>query len=112
MTKRQVGYHWHLRRLMAERGIFATTELVPLLADRGRELVPGAGLPAGGQGPGAAQPDRAGSVVRHPGLLTRRAGRALLRGTGHCQGQLGGLGAASPSPARTRHTGTTQVGPR
>ena len=44
MTKRQVGYHWHLRRLMAERGIFATTELVPLLADRGvslsREQVP------------------------------------------------------------------------
>ena len=38
MTKRQVGYHWHLRRLMAERGIFATTELVPLLADRGVSL--------------------------------------------------------------------------
>jgi len=32
--KRQVGYHWHLRRLMAERGMFATTDLVPLLAER------------------------------------------------------------------------------
>jgi DNA-binding Xre family transcriptional regulator len=32
---RRVGYHWHLRRLMAERGMFATTELVPLLAERG-----------------------------------------------------------------------------
>ena len=29
---RQVGYHWHLRRLMAEHGMFATTDLVPLLA--------------------------------------------------------------------------------
>nr|WP_232304035.1 helix-turn-helix transcriptional regulator [Pseudofrankia sp. DC12] len=33
-----VGYHWHLRRLMAERGLFATTELVPLLAQRGVRL--------------------------------------------------------------------------
>lgn len=35
---RQMGYHWHLRRLMAERGMFATTDLVPLLADRGVNL--------------------------------------------------------------------------
>jgi DNA-binding Xre family transcriptional regulator len=38
MTDRQVGYRWHLRRLMAERGMFATTELVPLLAERGVSL--------------------------------------------------------------------------
>jgi len=36
--KRQVGYHWHLRRLMAEHGMFATTDLVPLLAERGVNL--------------------------------------------------------------------------
>lgn len=30
-----IGYVWHLRRLMADRGMFQTTELVPLLADRG-----------------------------------------------------------------------------
>jgi DNA-binding Xre family transcriptional regulator len=35
---RQIGYRWHLRRLMAERGMFATTELVPLLAERGVAL--------------------------------------------------------------------------
>jgi DNA-binding Xre family transcriptional regulator len=35
---KQVGYHWHLRRLMAERGMFATTDLVPLLAQRGVSL--------------------------------------------------------------------------
>jgi DNA-binding Xre family transcriptional regulator len=34
----QVGYHWHLRKLMAERGLFATTALVPLLAERGVRL--------------------------------------------------------------------------
>jgi DNA-binding Xre family transcriptional regulator len=30
-----MGYRWHLRLKMAERGIFATTELGPLLAERG-----------------------------------------------------------------------------
>jgi len=33
-----IGYVWHLRRLMAERGMFATTGLVPLLAERGVSL--------------------------------------------------------------------------
>ena len=32
---RTIGYHWHLRRLMAEHGMFATTDLVPLLANAG-----------------------------------------------------------------------------
>lgn len=31
---RQVGYHWHLRRLMAQAGMFSTTELAPHLAER------------------------------------------------------------------------------
>jgi DNA-binding Xre family transcriptional regulator len=31
----KIGYAWHLRRLMADRGMFATTALVPLLAERG-----------------------------------------------------------------------------
>jgi DNA-binding Xre family transcriptional regulator len=32
---RKIRYVWHLRRLMAERGMFAATGLVPLLAERG-----------------------------------------------------------------------------
>ena len=35
---RRVGYRWHLRRLMAEAGMFATTDLRPLLAERGVSL--------------------------------------------------------------------------
>lgn len=31
----RVGYHWHLRRVMAERGMFQTSDLLPLLAQRG-----------------------------------------------------------------------------
>lgn len=37
MTVR-VGYHWHLRQRMAEHGLFVTTDLVPLLAERGVTL--------------------------------------------------------------------------
>lgn len=33
-----IGYRWHLRRLMAEAGMFATTELGPPLAERGITL--------------------------------------------------------------------------
>jgi DNA-binding Xre family transcriptional regulator len=33
-----VGYRWHLRRLMAEQDLYATTQLRPLLAERGVAL--------------------------------------------------------------------------
>jgi DNA-binding Xre family transcriptional regulator len=32
---RTIGYRWHLRRLMAEQDMYATTDLRPLLAERG-----------------------------------------------------------------------------
>ncbi len=35
---RQVEYVWHLRRLMAQREMYSTTDLMPLLAERGIEL--------------------------------------------------------------------------
>ncbi len=31
----KVSYRWHLRQVMAARGLFATSDLVPLLASRG-----------------------------------------------------------------------------
>lgn len=33
--KPKLGYQWNLRLLMAGRGMFATSDLVPLLAERG-----------------------------------------------------------------------------
>lgn len=36
--RRETGYRWRLRELMASRGLFATTQLSPLLAERGIEL--------------------------------------------------------------------------
>lgn len=41
MTRNQqrlLGYDWHLRQLMAHAGMFSTTDLIPLLAERGIEL--------------------------------------------------------------------------
>jgi len=35
---RTIGYRWHLRRLMADRDMYATTDLRPLLAERGVAL--------------------------------------------------------------------------
>ncbi|MGH9250374.1 MAG: helix-turn-helix domain-containing protein [Acidimicrobiales bacterium] len=36
--KRQVSYRWRLREIMADHGMFATTDLVPLLRERGIDL--------------------------------------------------------------------------
>ncbi|MER6949210.1 helix-turn-helix transcriptional regulator [Nonomuraea sp. NPDC000554] len=36
--KRKVTYSWRLREIMAAHGMFATTELVPLLTERGIKL--------------------------------------------------------------------------
>ena len=35
---KKIGYRWHLRRLMADKDMYATTELRPLLAERGIAL--------------------------------------------------------------------------
>lgn len=38
--KRAVGYTWRLREVMAAHGVWKTTDLVPLLAERGVTLSP------------------------------------------------------------------------
>lgn len=34
----KLDYHWHLRKVMADRGLFSTTDLTPLLDKRGIAL--------------------------------------------------------------------------
>ncbi|MFD5242843.1 helix-turn-helix domain-containing protein [Streptomyces tendae] len=36
----KLDYRWHLREVMATRGMFSTTDLGPLLAERGIDLSP------------------------------------------------------------------------
>ncbi|MFE9823398.1 hypothetical protein ACFYSH_14815 [Streptomyces sp. NPDC005791] len=31
----KLDYQWHLRKIMADRGLFSTTDLIPLLQERG-----------------------------------------------------------------------------
>ena len=38
MVKSKLGYRWNLRLLMAKAGMYATSDLVPLLAERGVAL--------------------------------------------------------------------------
>ncbi|TQM11133.1 helix-turn-helix domain-containing protein [Pseudonocardia kunmingensis] len=38
MNRRHVSYRWRLREIMATRGLFTTTHLAPLLAERGITL--------------------------------------------------------------------------
>lgn len=40
MARRKLGFHWNLRRLMAAHDLWKTTELIPLLRERGVELSP------------------------------------------------------------------------
>ena len=37
-ARKKTGYRWHLRRLMADKDMYATTQLRPLLAERGVAL--------------------------------------------------------------------------
>ena len=36
--QRRIGYHWNLRKVMASRNLWKTTELIPLLRSRGINL--------------------------------------------------------------------------
>lgn len=38
MKRREVTFEWHLRQVMASKGLFSTSDLKPLLAERGVEL--------------------------------------------------------------------------
>ena len=40
LMAKTIGYHWHLRQLMAKAGMFSTTDLAPHLVERGIELSP------------------------------------------------------------------------
>ena len=85
MHQPRLNYDWHLRRLLAERGIFATTGLGPLLAERGINL-------------SEAQVYRL--VTGTPERLSLRTLAALWRATGTSTPRP--KSAATPPDAKTR----------
>ena len=106
----KLDYRWHLRQVMAARGMFATTDLAPLLAERGIQAVVEPGLPAGDGAARAAQPEGADGAAGHPGLhdggpdrTDRGAQPARKTRTGG--GQETGVGGLRPKRARISGTG-------
>ena len=53
----KLDYRWHLRTVMADRGMFATTDLIEPLARARHQVVLQPGLPAGRRAPRAAEPE-------------------------------------------------------
>ena len=70
MARNKLGYQWHLRMRMAEAGMFATTDLTPLLGRTGCSALRGANLSPGHRNPGTIEPADTHGAVRHPGLHT------------------------------------------
>ena len=78
-TTRRTSVLWNLRRLMAERGMFSTTDLVGPLRGAGSVPFPRAGLPLGHPNAAASQPRRPRCGVRLLRLPAERPTRDRAR---------------------------------
>ena len=65
----KLDYRWHLRQVMATRGMFATTDLLGPLAQRGIRLSSSQVYRLVTERPGAAEPEGADGAAGHPGLF-------------------------------------------
>jgi Cro/C1-type HTH DNA-binding domain len=65
---KKMGYEWHLRQLMAGKEMFQTSDLVPLLAERGISLSREQVFRLVTQPPQRLSMDVLACVVRHPRL--------------------------------------------
>ena len=84
-----MSYHWHLRMRMAERGMYATSDLVPLLAERGVVL---------------SREQVYRLVAKVPERINLLTLAALCDALGVQPGRAGGAGASRvPSRPRRRH---------
>jgi len=62
---RKLDYRWHLRRVMADRGMFATTDLLDPLGARGIRLSSSQVYRPGRGTPGTTQPEDPDGTDRH-----------------------------------------------
>ena len=92
---RKLDYRWHLRQVMAERGMFATTDLIDPLAARGIGL-------------SSSQVYRL--VVERPERLSLKILMALLDILGCSMGELIEPVAAGGSARKTKAAGGTDAG--
>ena len=66
---RKLDYRWHLRQVMASRGMFATTDLIEPLAQRGIRLSSSQVYRLVDRAARAAEPEDPDGAAGHPGLL-------------------------------------------
>ena len=76
---RKLDYRWHLRQVMASRGMFATTDLIEPLAQRGIHLSSSQVYRLVVERPERLSLKVADGAAGHPGLLPGRADRARRR---------------------------------
>jgi hypothetical protein len=74
-----LDYRWRLREVMAERGMFSTTEFRPLLAACGVELSPSQVYRLVVDKPERVEPPHADGVAGHPRLHDGRPDRGAVR---------------------------------
>lgn len=92
---RKLDYEWHLRQVMARRGLFATTDLIPLLAARGIRL-------------SSSQVYRL--VAERPERLSLKVLMALLDGLDCSMGELIEPTAATKLAPKAQASGGTDAG--
>ena len=109
MTAR-LDYRWHLRKVMADRGMFATTDLIEPLAAARDPAVFQPGLPAGRRAAGAAEPEDPHGAAGHPGLLDGRPDRAG-RAAGQASCPEEGRPARRPASATCVPSGPASMAP-
>lgn len=90
----KLDYRWHLREVMATRGMFSTTDLRPLLAERGIDLSP-------------SQTYRL--VVERPERLSLKTLMALLDILGCSMDEL--IEPVAAAGSRRRHSAAAGGGP-
>lgn len=105
----KLDYKWHLREIMATRGMFSTTDLRPLLAERGIDLSPSQVYRLVVERPerlnlkvlmalldilGCRQDELVEPVAARGGQRKRKAAGEVAAGTDS------GVGAFRPKPAR------------
>ena len=88
----KLGYRWRLREIMAARGLYMTTDLSPLLAERGINLSAPAGVSAGHPDPRAPVAENADGALRCAGVH-------------QCGFDRTGRGARQPGPPPGRRPG-------
>ena len=82
---RKLDYRWHLRQVMAARGMFATTDLIEPLAQRGIHLSSSQVYRLVVERPERLSLKILMALLRHPGLQHGRADRTDRRGNTVCE---------------------------